>query len=460
MRAAARIAFVVVGSPWLAPSASGAPEPWEAAAEAREALSNAETELVLEGPAAAARYVEVAADARRACSRDGRGARGRSSRARAGRVGARARRRPRASPPPAPRCWTAIVRAAYLEATAAAARGDAAAARRWLLVREFRPPTRFSRAAADATLALDRLAEERSSPQRLRRPSATTCSTRTTAGCARRSTRCGPRRSPASTSAGPRPPRRPPATGRSCAPHIAAQRGPPARREADALFARLVREATAGALRRALAPGRARARGFRAAPLSDAEQLRRAGQLDRFLELVPIEYGRGVEDGRVVLDFEIQEAITFRDGAAAAFGDLEPILLRRDPAATRGLGRRSRRSATRSPPRRAATGRRRPRRSTRPRPRRPASCRDGLPGGLEGGRRDRRLRRDRGHARPGAGRRRAGRVGPGRAGAPRGVRRLRARPGAAAARARAERSSRGSRSSSGTATARSTGSSS
>jgi high-affinity iron transporter len=38
-----------------------------------------------------------------------------------------------------------------------------------------------------------------------------------------------------------------------------------------------------------------------------------------------------------VLDFEIQEAITFRDGAAAAFADLESILLRRDPAATRQL---------------------------------------------------------------------------------------------------------------------------
>ena len=31
-------------------------------------------------------------------------------------------------------------------------------ARAWLLVREFRPPTRFSRAAADGTLRLDRLA--------------------------------------------------------------------------------------------------------------------------------------------------------------------------------------------------------------------------------------------------------------------------------------------------------------
>ena len=42
-----------------------------------------------------------------------------------------------------------------------------------------------------------------------------------------------------------------------------------------------------------------------------------------------------MSDGRVTKDFEIQEAITFRDGAAAAFADLEPRLLAIDRAATR-----------------------------------------------------------------------------------------------------------------------------
>ena len=79
--------------------------------------------------------------------------------------------------------------------------------------------------------------------------------------------------------------------------------------------------------------------GFRAAPLSDEEIVRRAGQLDRFLRLVPIEYGRGVKDGRVTLEFEIQEAVTFRDGAAAAFHDLEPSLAARPtPPPPRRLG--------------------------------------------------------------------------------------------------------------------------
>jgi high-affinity iron transporter len=78
--------------------------------------------------------------------------------------------------------------------------------------------------------------------------------------------------------------------------------------------------------------------GFRAVPLAEEEQLHRAGQLLRFLELVPIEYDRGVDGDRVTLGFEIQEAITFRDGAESAFRDLEPALVERDEAATRRIG--------------------------------------------------------------------------------------------------------------------------
>src|SRR5688500_4934410 len=73
---------------------------------------------------------------------------------------------------------------------------------------------------------------------------------------------------------------------------------------------------------------------FRAAPLSPEEQSRRAGQLLRFLSLVPVEYGRGVADGRVTRDLEIQEAITFHTGAYAAFSDLEDILGTQDRAQT------------------------------------------------------------------------------------------------------------------------------
>jgi high-affinity iron transporter len=74
--------------------------------------------------------------------------------------------------------------------------------------------------------------------------------------------------------------------------------------------------------------------GFRAAPLSPSEQARRAGQMLRFLDLVPVEYRRGVRNGRVAIDLEIREAVTFRDGAAAAFTDLRPLIEARDPATT------------------------------------------------------------------------------------------------------------------------------
>ena len=64
---------------------------------------------------------------------------------------------------------------------------------------------------------------------------------------------------------------------------------------------------------------------------------RRAQQLLRFLALVPVEYDRGVSDTRVTLDFEIQEAVAFRTGAAAAFADLRDQLAKRDAARTEAV---------------------------------------------------------------------------------------------------------------------------
>lgn len=66
--------------------------------------------------------------------------------------------------------------------------------------------------------------------------------------------------------------------------------------------------------------------GFRAAPLSQQEKMRRVGQLQRFITLVPVEYSRGVQGGKVHKDFEIMEAVTFRDGAEAALADIKPYL--------------------------------------------------------------------------------------------------------------------------------------
>ena len=50
--------------------------------------------------------------------------------------------------------WTAILAGAYERTVAAIEIGDAATARSWFLVREFRPSTKFDRPAADGTLAL------------------------------------------------------------------------------------------------------------------------------------------------------------------------------------------------------------------------------------------------------------------------------------------------------------------
>lgn len=72
---------------------------------------------------------------------------------------------------------------------------------------------------------------------------------------------------------------------------------------------------------------------FRAAPLTADEQSGRARQIMLYLRLVPVEFKRGVRGGEVVSDVEIQEAITFLEGARSAFSDLRPTLNQIDPVA-------------------------------------------------------------------------------------------------------------------------------
>jgi high-affinity iron transporter len=237
--------------------------------------------------------------------------------------------------------WTALLHAAFDGAVSAAARGDPSAARSWLLVREFRPPTRFSRPRADATLALDALSAGTLSPAKAAsavradlldttdgriRSALDSVAEASSLGFAVRRAEAGAL-----------------ALGywSILAPVYRAQRGPAAERRAGHALTSLAAATASGrGVPAALAAAERALEGFRAAPLPEAELLRRAGQLLRFVKLVPIEYGRGVRDGRVTADFEIQEAITFRDGAASALRDLEPVLLRRDAAATRQLGAR------------------------------------------------------------------------------------------------------------------------
>ena len=235
--------------------------------------------------------------------------------------------------------WTTILATSFSEAVRASARGDVATARSWLLVREFRAPTRFSRAAADATMALDELAAGSLAPRQaavaVRRDLLDTYDARlrTSLTGLRDADELGYDTARAEMGAL--------ALGywSILAPVYRAQQGDHAARGVTASLERLAAAAARGQLPRSELREAERAlAGFRAAPLTEEELTRRAGQLERFLRLVPIEYGRGVKDGRVTLEFEIQEAVTFRDGAASAFHDVEPALMARGAVGTQRLG--------------------------------------------------------------------------------------------------------------------------
>ncbi|HKY24392.1 MAG TPA: FTR1 family protein [Gaiella sp.] len=335
MRRALLVGALSVASLWLATGALAAP-PWEGASAARLALSDAEAEVILGDPeavqakVAGARSAVEAVLAGRAADLAAASKALDEAEAAAARLDARALSAARAS------VWTTILRASFDRALAATRTGKVGEARSWLLVREFRPPTRFTRAAADGTLALERLAQgavtRDAAADVVRRDLLDTYDgrIRSTLAALAEAHRLGFGASRAEAGAL--------VVGywSILGPAYRAQRGERAWRAAtEALEALGTATRSGQGVGPALRSVESRLEGFRAAPLSPEETLRRAGQLDRFLQLVAIEYGRGVSDGRVTKDFEIQEAITFRDGAAAAFADLEPRLLARDRAATR-----------------------------------------------------------------------------------------------------------------------------
>ena len=208
---------------------------------------------------------------------------------------------------------------------------NAAGAREWLILREFRQVTRFSRPNTDATAAIeDLISGEISGTLALERVQADLLDTyqarlvetlhevRTAhvQGFAVR------RAEEAALAHG---------YFAMLAPAYTEQRGPAALQQLDQLFRELRTAARNGAAVIPLLDQlEAELGGFRAAPLTLDEQARRATQLRHFLQLVPVEYERGVRNGKVVHDFEIREAITFRDGAAAAFADLHNLITERD----------------------------------------------------------------------------------------------------------------------------------
>jgi high-affinity iron transporter len=231
--------------------------------------------------------------------------------------------------------WSTLVRGAFAETLAATESGDASAAARWLLLRDFRITTRFDRPSGDATLAVQGLQAGHFAPEQasagIRADLLDTYQARLESAL---NALVGA--TPASLASGDAE-----AVGLASgywpllAPALEEQLGREARVDADEVFATLassVETGDAAAIAAAQSEATRIVQSFRAAPLSEADQARRTGQLLRYLSLVPIEYGRGVKDGQVFLAFEIQEARAFLDGAHAAFADLRLPLRAIDPA--------------------------------------------------------------------------------------------------------------------------------
>ena len=233
--------------------------------------------------------------------------------------------------------WTAILAGAMETTITSVQSGDLAAARSWLLVREYRESTKFSRPGADATLAIRDLDQGTISidqavaavradlldTYQANFESILALTTDTiSAGMASR----------AAESSGL-------ISGywAILAPSYEAQFGIDQRSQLDRSIETLVtavQTSDSAAVLTSLTPVSTAFELFRAAPLSVEEQARRAGQLLLYLSLIPVEYGRGVKEGQVTSDIEIQEAQSFYEGAQAAFNDLRLTLNTQDPAKT------------------------------------------------------------------------------------------------------------------------------
>jgi high-affinity iron transporter len=235
------------------------------------------------------------------------------------------------------RLHAALLSGSYAVTLAAVRAGDAPRAATWLLLREFRKATRFTRPGVDATLAVRALRRGALGSRQAALDVRKDLLDAYQAGVGDRLSEAedaaerGFRARWAQSAAE--------AAGLwlVLAPEYETDRGATAAREATVAFERLARSALSGNAE-AFAAARAQVAraldGFTAAPFTREEQARRAGQLVRFLDLVPVEYDRGTEDGRVTVGLEIQEAVAFQEGAAAAFSDLEGELSRRNPRAT------------------------------------------------------------------------------------------------------------------------------
>ena len=175
--------------------------------------------------------------------------------------------------------WSSIVHGAYVETMAAIAAGNADRAASWLLLRDFRPTTKFARPGADATIAV----------QQMRRGEAAAQPASDIVRADLLDTYQSRLESALNLIAGTAPadltPSQAQAVGLTAgywqilAPTYAEQLGAPARSDADQRFASLLTAAEKGdatAFATATAEATKIVQSFRAAPLSESEQARRA----------------------------------------------------------------------------------------------------------------------------------------------------------------------------------------
>jgi high-affinity iron transporter len=124
------------------------------------------------------------------------------------------------------------------------------------------------------------------------------------------------------------------------APVFGKQRGDAGLSEMRAAFDALLAEGLAGtstryrATRQMIDEG---LRSFVAAPLTDGELSRRAGEMLRFLSLVPVEYNSAVRNAEIINDIEYRDTLRFYQSARLGFTDLRPMLEENGPDSTRKL---------------------------------------------------------------------------------------------------------------------------
>ena len=332
----------------LAPTGAHAAErpaagpPWQAAQRMQDLVFDAQTAVLLDEPRSAERLVARAAGQlrgplARGLASDAPEVRRAVRTALAASAAAAEARDETALAAARGRLRAALLRGSYAVTVAAVRAGEAQRAASWLLLREFRKATRFTRPGVDATLAVRELRRGQAGPRRallgVKKDLLDAYQARLAdhlAEAADASERGFGARwaQTAALAAG---------LWAILAPEYELTRGAAERAQADAAFARLERSARRGDARAFAAAQEAvdgALDGFTAAPFTAAEQARRAGQLIRFVELVPVDYDHGTDDGKVTIPFEIQESIAFSEGAVSAFSDLEEDLAKRDPRAT------------------------------------------------------------------------------------------------------------------------------